>query len=209
MITRDLLQAIMPQAKPENCRRFSSPLAVAAAEFGIATSRQIAAWLAQLAHESAQLGHVAENLNYSATGLLGNFKKYFSEEEAYSFAHRPEAIANRVYANRMGNGPETGGDGWKFRGRGLIQITGRENYRLCGSAIALDLLAHPEALEQDEPAACSAAWFWWQRGLNALADRDDVEGITRRINGGINGLAERKAFHARALKAMGLTEEVG
>ena len=117
-----------------------------------------------------------------------------------SLAGKPEQIANNVYAGRMGN--TAPGDGWKYRGRGLIQLTGKTNYRLCGEALGLDLLAQPELLEKPQHACMAAAWFWSSNGLNSLADKGDIETITRRVNGGLTGLADRQAIYAWALKVL-------
>ncbi|MGP5481154.1 glycoside hydrolase family 19 protein, partial [Pseudomonas helleri] len=113
---------------------------------------------------------------------------------------KPEQIANNVYAGRMGNSAP--GDGWKYRGRGLIQLTGKTNYRRCGEALGLDLLTQPELLEKPQHACMAAAWFWGSNGLNSLADKGDIETITQRINGGLTGLADRQAIYARALKVL-------
>lgn len=197
------LAAAIPAASSPNVVRFARPLADACAEFGIDTPARMASFLAQVAHESENLSRLVENLNYSAEGLRGVFPRYFADPAtALDFARQPQRIANRVYAARMGNGDEASGDGWRFRGRGLIQVTGRSNYSACGLALGLDLLAAPELLEQPGPASRSAAWFWSSRHLNGPADRGDIEAITRAINGGLNGLDDRKAHYARALAAL-------
>jgi len=117
-----------------------------------------------------------------------------------SLAGKPEQIANNVYAGRMGNSAP--GDGWKYRGRGLIQLTGKTKYRQCGEALGLDLLTQPELLEKPQHACMAAAWFWSSNGLNSLADKSDIETITRRVNDGLTGLADRQAIYARALKVL-------
>lgn len=203
MLTTTILRAALPSTSPTNIERFTEPLANACAEFGIDTPARLAAFLSQVAHESSNLSRLVENLNYSAEGLRGVFPRYFADPAtALDFARQPQRIANRVYAARMGNGDEASGDGWRFRGRGLIQVTGRANYDACGQALGLDLLASPELLEQPGPAARSAAWFWSSRRLNGPADRGDIEAITRAINGGLNGLDDRKAQYAHALAAL-------
>lgn len=203
MLTIAAIQAALPAASTRSVEKFADPLIKACAEFGINTPLRIAAFLAQVAHESGNFRYVAENLNYSEQGLRAVFGRYFADGEAASFARRPEAIANRVYSNRLGNGDEASGDGWRYRGRGLIQITGRSNYGACGRGLGLDLIAHPDLLEQPTDAARSAAWFWRERDLNRLADDGDLETITRRINGGLNGFADRKNHYAHALQALG------
>jgi putative chitinase len=174
------------------------PLSKGMDKFNISTPARQAAFIAQVAHESGRLEHVEENLNYSATALLRTFPTHFSPADAARYERKPQAIANRVYANRMGNKTEISGDGWQYRGRGLIQITGLDNYKSCGIATGLSLVANPDLLLQPEAAALSAAWFWSAHGCNELADRDDFAGITKRINGGLNGQADRLALFAQA-----------
>jgi putative chitinase len=182
--------------------------AIAFPRFSLTTSTRQSAFLAQTAHESAGFTRLTENLNYSATGLAATWPARFRGADGQPNAlarglHRqPEAIANVVYANRMGNGPEASGDGWRYRGRGLLQITGRAQYQRCGAALGLPLVEQPDLLAQPGPAVLSAAWFWQVNGLNELADAGDFEAITRRINGGLNGLAERRALWAKFREAL-------
>jgi putative chitinase len=164
-------------------------------KFGINTPLRLAHFLAQCGHESGGFKVVTENLNYGAKGLVGIFKKYFpTEAEALKFERKPELIANKVYANRMDNGNEASGDGWKFRGRGYIQLTGKHNYTKFGQAINEDVTANPDVVATKYPLL-SAAWFWSSNGLNTLADKGateaDVTAITKRVNGGTIGLADR------------------
>lgn len=161
--------------------------------FNISTPMRQAMFLSQIAHESGGFRHVSENLNYSASALRRVFGKYFpTDEMAYEYARKPEKIANRVYANRMGNGNEASGDGWKYRGRGLIQLTGKNNYLSFSLAADNNSLIDPGLLTEPEYAAMSAGWYWQDNGLNVLADTGDVRAVTRRINGGYNGLADRQ-----------------
>ncbi|MDJ0920321.1 MAG: glycoside hydrolase family 19 protein [Henriciella sp.] len=162
--------------------------------------RRFTHFMAQLAHESGHFRYTEENLNYSATGLWNVFRKYFdSPDHAATFAGRPQEIANRVYANRMGNGDEASGDGYRYRGRGFIQLTGKDNYRQIGRRLGLDLVENPDLVASDiETTLRVAADFWDSRQLNRLADKDDLRGITKRINGGYNGLADRKKLLAQA-----------
>jgi len=165
--------------------------------FGITTPLRMAHFLATVWHESAGLTRTVENLNYSAQGLRRTFPKYFPTAAlANQYARKPQAIANRVYANRMGNGNEASGDGWRYRGRGLIQLTGRSNYQAYQNSAFCngDLMGHPEWLSQYPGALKSAMWFWWKNGCNELADRDDATAVCRRVNGGLNGLDERKIY---------------
>ena len=166
-----------------------------AAKFQINTPLRLAHFLAQCGHESGGFRVTSENLNYSAKGLNGIFKKYFpTEAAAAAYARNPQKIANKVYANRMDNGSEASGDGFKFRGRGYIQLTGRANYTLFGKAIGEDIANNPD-LVSGKYALLSAAWFWSKNGLNKLADGGAgdavVTSITKRVNGGTIGLADR------------------
>ena len=157
---------------------------------GINTPLRLAHFFAQIEHES-HLKPISENLNYSSNGLRNTFKKYFSSLEAIKYQRKPELIANRVYANRMDNGDEASGDGWKYRGRGFIQITGRYNYTKLSKDMGIDYVNNPDLLLNEADAMISAVWFWNDNNLNKYADRDDIKAITRRINGGYNGLEDR------------------
>jgi putative chitinase len=157
----------------------------------INTRLRIAHFMAQIDHESG-LKPIGENLNYSAQGLLNTFGKYFNSATAQIYARNPEKIANRVYANRMGNGNEATGEGWKYRGRGFLQITGKSNYFRLANDTDLDCFKNPDLLLQEANALISALWFWELKGLNKLADKNNIRGITRIINGGFNGLEHRK-----------------
>lgn len=205
MITRDQLIAIMPQSG-DRAGAFLYPLNAAMAEFGIDTPARQSAFLAQAAHESAQLSALRENLNYSADRLIEIFRRRFTLADAAAYARQPERIANRVYAHRMGNGDEASGDGWRFRGRGIFQVTGRANYAECSRALYNDemLIERPDLLEQPEGACRSAGWFWQSRELNQWADSGDFKILTLRINGGLNGWADRFACYERSNAAMGV-----
>jgi putative chitinase len=200
-ITQQQLLQILPNAGPV-AGVFVSALNDAMDLFRITGRLRVAAFLAQVGHESGQLRTMVENLNYSAEGLIRTWPKRFNLTTATNVARKPEQIANIVYASRLGNGPAVTGDGWRYRGRGLIQVTGWVNYQACGSALGLDLLAKPELLEQPTYAALSAAWFWSVHGLNVLADAGDFQSITKKINGGLNGHADRTATYERALRAL-------
>ena len=166
-----------------------------ASKFGINTPLRVAHFLAQCGHESGGFRVTQENLNYSAKGLNGIFRKYFpTEAAAAAYARQPQKIANKVYANRMANGSEASGDGYKFRGRGYIQLTGRDNYTQFGKAIGEDIVNNPDSVAS-KYALASAAWFWSKNGLNKLADGGAgdavVTSITKRVNGGTIGLPDR------------------
>lgn len=170
---------------------------------GIITPLRKAHFLAQVAHESGNLNVFSENLNYSAEGLQKVFKKYFPDSAlAWKYARQPQAIANRVYANRMGNGPESSGDGWKYRGAGLIQLTGRNNQEAFAKATGKPLEGIGDYLRSSEGAVHSAVWFWSVNGLNKLADANDLYAITKRINGGYNGLQDRAMKFEKMIKIL-------
>jgi len=160
-------------------------------KYGLNSKLRISHFMAQIEHESG-LKPISENLSYSAKGLLTTFPKYFDAEIALRYERHPMLIANKVYANRMGNGNESSGEGWKFRGRGFIQITGKENYFRLANDTDLDCLKNPDLLLQEANAMISALWFWNLKGLNKLADKDDIISITKKINGGLNGIDHRK-----------------
>jgi putative chitinase len=166
-----------------------------AAKFQINTPLRLAHFLAQCGHESGGFRLTQENLNYSAKGLNGIFKKYFpTEAAAAAYARNPQKIANRVYSSRMGNGDEASGDGYKFRGRGYIQLTGRDNYTAFGKSIGEDITANPDKVAS-QYALLSAAWFFSKNGLHKIADEGAsdivVTKITKRVNGGTIGLPDR------------------
>ena len=169
--------------------------------FAIDSPFRIAGFISNVAHESAGFSVVVENLYYSATALMRTWPTRFPTIEiAQAYAMQPERIANRAYSSRMLNGDESSGDGWKYRGRGLIQLTGKENYLDYSLTCDNEAYQYPEIVEQDHYAAEAAGWFWDTKGLNALADAQDVVGMCRRINGGLNGLDDRKAKYARVME---------
>lgn len=179
-------------------------------EFEINTPERVAAFLAQTAHESGGYTVLVENLNYSADGMAAIWPKRFAvlgadgkpvkvngknqpNKFALALHRKPEAIANVVYSNRMGNGPIESGDGWLFRGRGLKQLTGRDNVTRCSKALGVDFVSNPDLLLEPEYAARSAGWFWQANSLAKFADSGDIKGMTLKINGGLIGLADREA----------------
>lgn len=162
---------------------------------------RIAAFLAQILHESGNLRILSENLNYSSDALLKIFRTHFNEQEAKEYARHPEKIANRIYANRLGNGNESSGDGWKFRGRGSIQITGKSEYQNFANFMHKSLDEIVEYMETEKGAIISAGWFWYTRHLNQYADMGNIEKITRIIDGGLIGLSKREELYK---KIMGL-----
>ena len=196
--TQQLLQ-ILPNAG-QSAGVLVPVLNTAMSRYQIVGAKRIAAFIAQVGHESGHLTRLVENLNYSTDALRKTWPSRFDVDLASAVARKPEQIANIAYGNRMGN--TAPGDGWKYRGRGLIQITGKNNYRACGEALGLDLVTQPELLEKPQHACMSAAWFWATNGLNALADAGKLDAITQRINGGQTGAADRLALHVRAMKVL-------
>ena len=191
-------------ASKENAMKFYQPTVDAMKKYGITTPKRIAGFLAQVGHESMNLSRLEENLNYSSDGLMRVWPSRFPSLAVASKYHRnPRLIANKVYSSRMGNGDESSGEGWKYRGRGLKQLTGKDNYRRASIALGVDLVENPDALLTPQFAAMSAAWFWHVNGLNAIADAGTIEAMTRKINGGLIGIEDRKARYSRALKALG------
>jgi putative chitinase len=165
------------------------------AKFELNTPLRLAHFLAQAGHESGGFKAVNENLNYGAKGLLGIFKKYFpTEEKAKLYERKPEKIANLVYGARMGNGPEASGEGWKFRGRGYIQLTGKDNYKAFDAVVTESIIDNPDLVATKYPLL-SAAWFFHKNGLHKIADQGAtdavVTSVTKRVNGGTIGLADR------------------
>lgn len=190
---------------PVMAQRWFEPFSKAAAEFQITTPARLAAFIAQTGHESAGLSRLSENLYYSdAERVARIFRSGFDTNKngviepaeidfARAYTRNPEKLANRAYAGRGGNGDETSGDGWRFRGRGLIQVTFRDNYFRCGKALGLDLMANPDLLLEYLNAARSAAWYWQTNGCNELSDKGDFLAVTRRINPPAEGQADRVA----------------
>jgi putative chitinase len=182
--------------------KWLQPLENTFAKYDISTPQRQAAFIGQCAHESANFKTLQENLNYSAEGLMKTWPSRFPTKEiADQYARQPIKIAGKVYNGRMGNTSEE--EAQKYLGRGLIQLTGKENYEHCGAAIGVDIIGNPDLLTEPEYAALSAGWFWNKKGLNALADAGDFETMTKRINGGLHGLDDRKAKIAKALLVLG------
>jgi putative chitinase len=199
MITRENLLAITTPAMAD---KWLDSLNATAERFDINTPDRIAGFLSQIAHESAGFSATRENLNYSAEALMRVWPSRFNAGNVAEYARNPQKIANKAYCDRMGNGPESSDDGWKYRGKGLIQLTGKDNYQRFSDATGVDAVENPELLAEPELAALSAGWFWSTNGLNALADAKDVVGMTKRINGGTHGLDDRQAKYAAVLASM-------
>jgi putative chitinase len=201
MITVEQFTDMFPKNK--NPQGWTKAMVDVLPTYEINTPERIASFLAQCGHESAGFTVLQENLNYSADGLNKIFKKYFPTlESAQPYARKPEMIANRVYGGRMGNGDEHSGEGYKFRGRGPIQLTGKDNYTACSEFLFQDdtLVQNPDMLLDPEYALHSACWFWWKNDLNKFADTADLVTMTKRINGGTIGLEDRIAHYNHAME---------
>ena len=184
--------------------KWLGPLEETFAKYDISTPQRQAAFIGQCAHESGNFKTLEENLHYKAESLMKVWPSRFTDKSVSdAYANNPEKIANKVYGGRMGNGNEESGDGWKYHGRGLIQLTGKENYERCGASINVDLVNNPDYLLDPKYATLSAGWFWNRKGLNELADAKDIETMTKRINGGLIGLDDRKIKIAKALSVLG------
>jgi putative chitinase len=173
-------------------------------KYEINTVNRVAGFIAQCSHESVNFTVIKENLNYSANGLNTVFSKYFIKagRDANAYARNPEKIANLVYADRLGNGDTASGDGWRYKGRGVIQLTGKDNYTNFGKSVHLTTTETIDYLETKRGALDSACWFWKTNNLNATADSQDIVAMTKKINGGTNGLEERKKLYSEALRVL-------
>jgi putative chitinase len=201
-----LTQAQLAQVVPKNpyLDHWYHALSQALPDYDINTPQRVAAFLAQCAHESGNFVFIKENLNYKAESLMRVWPRYFPDlATAKKYAHNQEMIANRAYANRMGNGPEESGDGWKFCGRGLIQLTGRSNYQNFADSLEISIDEASEYLKTFEGCVQSACWFWEANNLNQWADKGDILTLTKRINGGTLGLEDRKKHYEHALHVLG------
>ena len=208
MSQQDTIRRILDamHVRPETAALYAPHLDAAARGWGVA-DYALPMWLAQLAHESAMFERMVESLNYTKAAQIRRTwpKRFANNSAAVAFVSKPERLANFVYANRLGNGDAASGDGWKYRGRGLIQVTGKDNYSDAGEALGLPLLEEPELLEEPVRAADAAGWFWKRHDLNRFAS--NINACTRAINGRITGLPERIRLYglasAAALPAVG------
>ena len=182
-----VFETVFPKANPE----YSNIIETVLRKYNIFDYDNTLCFLAQCGHESMRFTKFEENLNYSANALIRVFPKYFNSNNVNLYARKPQKIANRVYANRIGNGNEASGDGWKYHGRGAIQITGKANYQACGEFLGIDLITSPELLLESEKCIESAVWFWKANNLEKYSHNHDIKGLTKRINGGYNGLDDR------------------
>lgn len=215
MIDADVMVRLCSRILATDAAAWADPLQAASVEFQLAEPHQQAMWLANLCHESSGFSVFVENLNYSAKRLAQVWPHRYAvdpkaidlqpNELAHRIGGRPDCVANDVYANRMGNGAPASGDGWRFRGRYPVQLTGRENYTLCGYGTQLEMIDNPDAHLRDVVAMSRiCGWFWWNKGLNRFADQGDFGGVVKIWNGGHNGLSDRIAWHKRAMEALGI-----
>jgi putative chitinase len=203
VLSADQLRQIMPAADINLWLPLTNK---AMTDFVIDTPIRMATFLAHVAVESSEMRTLVENMNYSVGRLMGVWPHRFPTAEiAAPYAHNPERLGNYVYANRLGNGPSSSGDGFRFRGRGLLQATGKDHYSEAGKALNLDLLNHPELLEQPPFAAAEAAWWWRHLNLNSVADTANLKESTIKINGGLTGYSDRVVYWNRALDALGVS----
>jgi putative chitinase len=201
ILTRDQLSKLIP-GNPY-IDYWHHAMSMCLPDYDINTPERVAAFVAQCAHESGGFKFLKENLNYRAESLVRVWPRYFPTlDVARQYAQKPEMIANRAYGGRMGNGPEETGDGWKFCGRGLIQLTGRNNYQAFADSIETPIDDIPEYLQTFEGAVQSACWFWENNNLNQWADKGDIVTLTKKINGGTLGLADRQKHYAHALEVL-------
>lgn len=204
-LTKEQLKQLLP--KNPYIDHWHEALAQLLPDYEINTPQRIAAFIAQCAHESGEFTTLKENLNYKAATLRKIFPKYFPDDATAnhyaSLPNKQEAIANKVYANRMGNGDEASGDGFRYCGRGLIQLTGKDNYSWFAASIGISVEEASEYLQTFEGAAQSACWFWETNNLNQWADKGDILTLTKRINGGTIGLDDRIKHYQHALHVLG------
>lgn len=203
MLTQAILKKVFPKAKTP--KKLFDAMDELFPKYSVDTPERIAGFLAQCGHESGGFRFVEENLNYSAKALDSVFGKYFKNggRSAKEYARKPEKIANVVYGNRMGNGDEDSGDGWKFKGRGYIQLTGKSNYTAFAESVDMNLDDCIEYLKTPMGALESALWFWNTNKLNKYCDKHDVKGMTKRVNGGYNGLQDREEKWEKVLELLG------
>lgn len=204
MLTPDLLRAAVIHMPMTVGLEYVTQLNSAMAEIAVNTPERVALFVAQNAYESSYFSCFEENLNYSAARLIEVYPKHYDTALAAQHAHKPETIANHVYANRLGNGNEASGDGWKYRGRGSIMDTGKANYQRLMDVTSVDVITRPELVAQPAMAFKAGALFWSDHNLNDYGDMRDIAGSTRVINGGYNGLADRTKLYAACCKAFGV-----
>jgi putative chitinase len=197
-LTPEKLLAIMPKCPSAMVNSYCTSMRLAMQEAAISTVLRASAWIANIALETGELRWWEENLNYSAQAICDTWPQRFPTiSDAIPYAHAPQLLANRVYCDRMGNGPQSSGDGWTYRGRGPSQTTGKEEYDKLGDLLGINLVAHPELAASPEYGFQIAALYWLSKGMEAPADAGDFLTIVKLWNGGYNGLAQRQAYYDR------------
>lgn len=205
LVSPALLSALCPSLTASDLNLFCKALELDLPKAHITPPLCVAHFMAQTAHESAGYAQLRENLNYSASALTSLFAKYFVGVDVNNYARQPEKIANRIYANRMGNGDEQSGDGWAYRGRGIIQLTGKANYQAFSKDWGIDVVKQPDLVASDPVlAVASGCWYWQRHNINAAAEADDLTKVTKLINGGTNGIEDRAHLLGVAKQQMGL-----
>lgn len=200
MVTAQQLHSISKDIKLCDIDKYLLSINKAMVTYHINTRFRVCAFLAQLIHESEFLSRMRENMNYSAEAIMNTFGSHFNKYQASAYEYKPELIADRAYADRMGNGPETSGDGWKYRGGGGLGATGKDMYVQLSKELSLDLVSRPELIESPDVAMMSAGFIWAVvKGCNELADSGDIKKTTKSINGGFNGLDKRTVLYNAAL----------
>jgi putative chitinase len=201
MITLNTMTNVLNKMAPTQSLKWAAHLYSACMAYDINTPQRLAMFVAQILHESGGLSRTEENLNYSAKRLLEVFPRYFKTAmDANSVVGHPDLIARRIYGGRMGNDPAPSNDGYSYRGRGLIQLTGKDNYKIAGASIGLDLVKNPGLAVEPSIAAKIAAWYFSSHGCNQHADKGDIPACTKAINGGLIGLSDRTALYHKALQ---------
>lgn len=205
VLTVETFKRAVPNLTSENAGKYIIALNETLQRYNINTPLRVAHFLSQAGHESASFSVMSENLNYSVKGLMDVFRKYFdSEQKARQYARQPQKIANKVYANRLGNGNEASGDGWRYRGKGCIQITGKINHELYGKNIGVDFVSNPELLLSLPYVIDCAGWYFSVMNLLPVCDNDNVKVLTRKINGGYHGYDDRVKRLMIAKTALGV-----
>lgn len=204
-LTRAQLAEILATASKQNLDTYYPAIVEMCAAAEISTPLRVAHFLVQIGHETGDLLRMEENLNYDQAGLLRTWPKLFNLSNVGQYAHHPEKIANRAYGNRYGNGDEASGDGWRYRGRGLIQLTFKVGYEGYGRSRRVDTLNNPDIILH-EPRMCVdvACWYWQTRGINPIADKDDLQTLRRRVNGGLIGIEDCQHRLAIAKRVLGI-----
>lgn len=197
IVTAERIQTLAPRLAAARADQLASEVEAARASFGVGTPLAVAHFMAESCWESGYFARLEEDLLYTHAAVIAGTFPHLADR-ADELVGKPEDLANAAYAGKNGNGDEASGDGWRYRGRGLFALTGRANYAAAAAALGIDLVGNPDQVAQPRGAVHTALWFWRMRGCNAQASADNVEGVTRLINGGTNGLLQRQALTDQA-----------